>query len=307
MVDTLNFVYCFDQNYSKQAHASINSLLDNVSAKINLIIINNNLRNISKLKSSIYKHKNLKDISLYEFKQEIVDFPNLKNKHVSEATYYRLLIDEIVDKKDLKFLIYLDSDIICLNDPVKEINSVIKNLERTNNTIAARREIGVENNGIKNYFNAGVIVFDFERWSVDGVFEELRKILQDSKIDFKFWDQDILNFHFNGDYLELDNKLNFEIQINKKIEKHKLDESIFLHYLGNRKPWNLNTFFLENSIYFQTAYQKVSKNNYLIVPKSFKQDLRTIFEVLDQKFISKNLKFKIFCFFLKFLPKYLKK
>ena len=38
---------------------------------------------------------------------------NLKESHVSKATYYRLFISELFDDKKLKFA-YLDSDIICV-------------------------------------------------------------------------------------------------------------------------------------------------------------------------------------------------
>ena len=35
----LNILYCFDENYNKQAGSSISSLADNVDEKINIFIV----------------------------------------------------------------------------------------------------------------------------------------------------------------------------------------------------------------------------------------------------------------------------
>ena len=75
----------------------------------------------------INQHKNLNNLSFIEFNSDIAVFPNVKNSHVSEATYYRLFLDQHI-KDDLDFLIYLDADIVCIKDPLVDLARHIRGL-----------------------------------------------------------------------------------------------------------------------------------------------------------------------------------
>ena len=72
-------------------------------------------------------HKNLKKIIIHKFKYKINDFPNLGYGHVSEATYYRLFLSEFIDE-EVEYLIYLDADVLCLKNPIQEIEKSIEDL-----------------------------------------------------------------------------------------------------------------------------------------------------------------------------------
>ena len=111
-----NFLYCCDENYNKQFQTSLFSLLENVSESINIYVIYKKGFNRKSITEKINQHKNLNNLSFIEFNSDIAVFPNVKNSHVSEATYYRLFLDQHI-KDDLDFLIYLDADIVCIKDP----------------------------------------------------------------------------------------------------------------------------------------------------------------------------------------------
>ena len=49
MTDKLNFLYCFDENYDKQAFASMISYLDKVSESINIFVIHNTDKFLDKI------------------------------------------------------------------------------------------------------------------------------------------------------------------------------------------------------------------------------------------------------------------
>ena len=104
--DTLNFLYCFDSNYHNQAFTSIHSLLENVSKKINIFVIHNREFSVTELPDSIANHNNLKNFKSYKFVDKEHTFPNLENAHLSEATYYRLFIENYLPS-DIQKLIYL--------------------------------------------------------------------------------------------------------------------------------------------------------------------------------------------------------
>ena len=102
-----NFIYAADKNYNKQLFYSINSLLGNTDTHLNLHIIHKEPDTFIEYKLFIEnKYKNF-SINLYPFEYSNFIFPNLENKHVSEATYYRLFIDKIIPK-DIESYIYLD-------------------------------------------------------------------------------------------------------------------------------------------------------------------------------------------------------
>ena len=63
----MNFLYCFDENYNKQAFTSIISLLDNVHEKINIFVIHNKKLINNEIPNKILNHQNLNMINLYEF------------------------------------------------------------------------------------------------------------------------------------------------------------------------------------------------------------------------------------------------
>ena len=92
MDNFLNFLYCFDKNYNKQAFSSMISILDNISEKINFYVIHNEEFNIENIPNSIKNHKNLNQITFFMFKDYDYYFPNIKDVHISLATYFRLFI-----------------------------------------------------------------------------------------------------------------------------------------------------------------------------------------------------------------------
>ena len=62
------------------------------------------------------------------------------NAHVSEATYYRLFIEDYLPSEIDNFL-YLDADIICCNDPIPILDEIIFKLKKSNKIISAVSEI----------------------------------------------------------------------------------------------------------------------------------------------------------------------
>ena len=113
MTDTINFLYCFDENYDYQAFASMISLLDEVDEKINIHVIHTSKKFYETLPEKIVSHENLKNINVYEFSDYDFDFPNVNNVHISVATYFRLFIKNYLNNQISSF-VFLDPDVVCL-------------------------------------------------------------------------------------------------------------------------------------------------------------------------------------------------
>ena len=275
----INFLYCIDSNYNIQASISIYSLLQNVSQKINIFIIHKDKNFLSNLNKKILNHKNLNSINCFQFNEKNIYFPNLVNNHISEATYYRLFLSNYLPE-DINSLVYLDADVVCINDPIEMIKKVFTSISESH-SIAVKTEIKRNTNscklfktlGMKNdsYFNAGVMAINLKKWKIN----ETEKISQEKIYTLadklQFWDQDILNSIFDGEYFELDKNLNHLIDLSTNPDsislalKQKEKLPIFLHYAGSNKPWYFQGILSDDSKFYQQIYKSLFSSNYHLV------------------------------------------
>ena len=103
--------------------------LEKVSEKISIYIIHKDKHYKDQVNNNIKGHPNLKELNVYTFEEPITNFPNVENNHISEATYYRLYISNYLPKS-LNNIVYLDADVVCLNNPVDEIKHIQKMMKR---------------------------------------------------------------------------------------------------------------------------------------------------------------------------------
>ena len=279
----INFVYCFDQNYNVQANNSINSILDKTTEKINIYIIHRKPESFAIYLERIKKRKNLKKIDIYEFKDHelLQTFPRVFKTHISEATYYRFFIEQYLPK-DINFITYLDSDIICVSSPVEILRNQIKLISESEYLISAKTESFIDENyknidnnfrldlKSKKYFNAGVMVINYRKWLENSTSSKLLEELNRIKDDVYYWDQDVLNSYFDGEYIELSEYLNFNLHLTKndffdKRSKNEKNEISLIHYAGSYKPWSVRGIYNPKSKYYQDQHMKLNNNNYHIV------------------------------------------
>ena len=261
---SINILYCFDENYNLQALTSMNSLLDEVSEKVDIYIIHNNPDSFNSLSNNIESHKNTRSITITKFEKENLNFPNVANSHVSEATYYRLFIERLLPNS-LDNVLYLDADIICIADPIKEIKENFNNLSNTKKTVASVfenfspmeiKELETRLNiNANNYFNAGVMFIDLEKWRKKSIESLSIEIIKEKNKELKFWDQDILNIIFNDDVFEISNSLNYIINIEKQTTIPTATR--FIHYAGSFKPWTVRGAIEKNSIHYMNQFRKL--------------------------------------------------
>jgi lipopolysaccharide biosynthesis glycosyltransferase len=276
-----NFLYCFDENYNFQAFSSIISLLDNVSEEINLFIIHRIENSIEFLPKEIKLHSNLNAIDVLKFNKDISNFPNLYNAHVSEATYYRLFCTEHLPQ-DLETIFYIDADIICVKDPTDIIKSNTLNLLEKELTISVKTETLRDHKSEEvfkrldmdsdRYFNAGVMNLNLNYWRNLDI--DFAALFDDFKNKLNYWDQDLLNNIFDGNYLELDGKLNkvinfayYEYLDQKQDIDKVISDGVFIHFAGSHKPWSVNGIMFNLSEIYQQEFRKISSSNFHITHK----------------------------------------
>ena len=73
----------------------------------------------------------------------------------------------------------------------------------------------------KKYFNAGFLLINLTKWKKQKIKQNLLTHLKNPNINFEFWDQDLFNFYFDGQYLELDRVLNWNIRLEENFSKNE--------------------------------------------------------------------------------------
>ena len=283
-----NFLYCFDSNYNVQATVSISTLLEKYDSEVNLYILHDNPILFEKYTAKLKKYKNLNKIEIFKFEDTNYDFPNLNNSHVTYATYFRMFISNYLPK-DLDFLIYLDADILCLSNPRSVIEEEINKLKSSDNVLTGLNEeistshkqrLGLKNN---RYFNAGLIIINYEKWSKPETVNNLLDIMKSNYGNIEFWDQDILNIYFDGKFSDLPINLNYISPDGKNVYEEQIN---FLHYAGSNKPWYFENTFNQISDYYNKEYKKVFRNKYHVTFKFKKHEIPMFLHICKTKSIN---------------------
>ena len=193
----MNVVCATDDNFVQHCTIMLTSLLIN-NTDVNIFLLTEGLKPQNELiiKQQVEKLKGALEIYLVDT-SIIEKFPMPKDtnlSHISRATYYRLLIPEILPKNVDK-VIYLDCDII-VNQSIQDL----WNLDLRGYALAAAPQIGsgyeAERLGypIKyGYFNAGVNVINMDYWRKKNVAKKLIGYIAANYKQIKYHDQDALN------------------------------------------------------------------------------------------------------------------
>jgi lipopolysaccharide biosynthesis glycosyltransferase len=272
----MNFLYCFDNNFNLQALNSINSVIRNSeNDDINFYIVHetpDTFLNI--IDKYLPKYKNL--IKIYKFDFDSLSFPKISGAHVSKATYFRLFFQEYLPK-DLDFVTYVDSDIVCLSNPTKRIKEQVQLLKTKDYLLGAvSDEQGQNSNKDRlsmksdEYFNAGVMVINLRKWRSEIKIDQIISCMAKLEEKILWWDQDILNVLVDGNFLELNDDFNMKVSNTSDNAENSV---IFLHYAGKGKPWDNSFFYDSRHMIYQSAFSKTGFSEYHIDPKGIFQNV----------------------------------
>lgn len=172
----------------------------------------------------------------------------------TKATYNRLLLPYIVDKKIEKIL-YLDADILCFNDIYdlynlslnEKIVAVVKDQEPEGTSkkkhkdvseVVSRKRLNRLGFSCSTYFNAGVLLINLPLWRKYKVSEQALINLQKYNIDFPLHDQDSLNSVLANKLILLEKKYNYMYSVRFADNPlPDLSKISLLHYASRYKLW----------------------------------------------------------------------
>lgn len=165
--------------------------------------------------------------------------------------YYRLLAHQMLPQS-LHQVLYLDADLLCINDLSSLYNTSLDDKlfasaihASLTNTTDVINKIRLQNFGAEGYYNSGVLLMnlDLMRQEIDAekIFDYIRRHI------LLLPDQDILNALYSERIKTIPDQLyNFDTRNSKIYEtisfgKWDLDwvikNTVILHYCGREKPW----------------------------------------------------------------------
>ena len=171
------------------------------------------------------------------------------SKHISAATYFRLLAGRLLPERVEKVL-YLDSDLLILDDI-----GALWNVDITEYALAAvvdqgnnkRPELGIESPA--DYFNAGVTLLNLKQWRGEDIGNQVLQFVRDHTEMIQYWDQDGMNAILRGRWLGLPLRWNVQnilydanpARSNPVLDPNERAEALknpaILHFTGKSKPW----------------------------------------------------------------------
>lgn len=203
--------------------------------------------------------------------------------HISKATYYRLLIADILPK-EIDRVLYLDCDII-VNDSLEELWGI----DMTGKAIAASPQIGsghdCERLGYPiedGYFNAGVTMMNLAYCRDNGITEELLTYASVNHDKLRFNDQDVLNGVLHNRSIHILPQWNmtsacFVYELSKRGDKRNGKvindyaaakrnirergmNPCIVHYVSKPKPWSDNCVHPLYHLYYEYASKTIHFN-----------------------------------------------
>lgn len=185
----------------------------------------------------------------------IVDGESFKDAPVSQrypqSIYYRLLAHDYLPE-ELDKILYLDADILTINDVSSFYETELKNhlyaacmhadvLNLTSVINKVRLDTSVE-----NYFNSGVLLMNLVEMRKHVKREDIFTFIKQNKYQLLLPDQDVLNKLYGHRIKPMpDDKYNYDVRKDLTYQLRDknwsldglLENTVFLHFCGTPKPW----------------------------------------------------------------------
>lgn len=181
------------------------SLLSNTESKIAIHIFYNGLLSENK-KSRFNKLSAEFNVPIIFYYIDNYYVENLfSTKDINTTTYYRFLCPYILKNVgDIKRMLYLDVDMLCIADisPIfscnlqNKIAYVVNDFELPKDEEAKKHRL----QGLKlvnnNYFNAGMLLINIDKYIEEDIGEKALQLAKSN--NFPYMDQDVLNILLDG-------------------------------------------------------------------------------------------------------------
>lgn len=245
-----NIAMAANDGYAQHLGVCLVSLFENnQNRRFMLYLFSDNISrtNIDKIKEVCDRYGNHLNV-ITPKREEFAGLPI--RSYYSLSTYYRLRLADYLDES-VKRILYLDADMTVVADIGELLDTDLEDfpIAAVNDTPWQLRyavdHIGGTVEG--NYFNAGMMLIDVDRYRSYQIFSRAVQILNDKKYKCDFLDQDVLNIIFRNNWKELPCKWNL---LNGFLKREYMTDArwedildgirhrAIVHYSAEEKPWS---------------------------------------------------------------------
>ena len=243
----LDILYCVNGKYQDGFIASISSLVVN-----NKCMIDNLYFHIC-IDSSVDENKTRSLLDRLKISYDITNLDNVYNTSemkteygidtyyaLDKSAYYRIfMIRDLIQRKDIERILYIDVDTIILSDLSELLDKKLSAALYATLELQDQRPVVLSKriNELTDYFNSGVLLVNAKHPEIKHL---INKTVEntDKKDKLIMHDQCALNIAFKDNFSILDNKYNYLVH-SQHINIY-LSDICILHLSGSIKPWNNN-------------------------------------------------------------------
>ena len=274
-------ITCVNENWLAPACVTLLSVARNLDVtKVDLFIVVDKLNTEGRRDVAEFETRNRVKINLEIHMPQ--GFETLDSHRYSSATFLRLCLPEIISQKYQRVL-YLDSDVLALADlsPLLNIDLGGKALGAVPEVKMApgrgiltdrhRCKLGIASTS--DYFNAGVLLFDWQKTLATDMIGKARTLLLSGKT-FEFLDQDALNLVCENNWLALPLKWNVE----QSAACYLKIKPALRHFNHAAKPWDRSHImaYAPHHRYYVRALEGLALQRFMQKPKRGNPTLATI-------------------------------
>jgi lipopolysaccharide biosynthesis glycosyltransferase len=229
----INVAIAFDKNYIQHASVTLCSLFEhNKNHSFNIYILTEGipLKDKRKITKFVEKYSH----AAYWYIINKANVGHLKiSLHISLATYYRLLIPEVLS--NVSKVLYLDTDILIKADigSLWEVNVEPYALAAVQEYAHDASYLGFSKKDA--YLNAGVLLMNLDYWRIHNTAKRIIDFISANPDKVIMWDQDGINAELKGKWKELPFEWN---QTAFFYETFPATLPVVIHYSGRLKPWD---------------------------------------------------------------------
>lgn len=289
-MDIFNVAFVVSKNYIGQLKVTLYSLIiHNKDIRFNVHLLHADLNEIQKQDLERFVNSFNSEIRFYQIDESIFYGMPKMQYDASYSAYYKLLLPYFL--KNLQKVLFLDCDIIVKGSISKlfqlKHDSFISAVSDYKINKSRKEHVKqIVGDSDFNYFNSGVMLFDFSKSYEIVSIDELKQYMLSFKELIRFHDQDVFNHFYAQNCCFLDEKYNYITTYKSILDvffpKGKKD-AIIIHY-ANWKPWNEN--YIGKSYGVYKKYYKMcinEKNVDFMKKRKFSAQLKLIFGYLRRR------------------------
>lgn len=284
---SIHIAFGIDANFTIGTGVLIYSILQHNNNNMVFHIFTDSIypEDISRFKELTYKANNISIIIYYVNPNKFSTLPIFFTW--SQVMYYRFIISKLLYNITDNIL-YLDSDILCLNSFEnlfhQNFSSNIAGVVSDHDSMLnyAQKAFNLNSN---YYFNSGFLIINLINWEKNNISDKAISLLL-NKNNFKYYDQDVLNLLLANKTLLLEKKYNTIYHL-ADMNTPISNDTIFLHYSGSVKPWqSWGQYHFLTPLWLKYKNNSPWKNVPILQPQTYKQaKFMTRMSYRNKKFI----------------------